>query len=158
MKEMFLHKMKTRFCERLIKYFAWKNYLGQSAGGSCLGIREAIIQAPNVRGNFSGGHCLGSFIRGAIILGGNCPGDNCPETAIVWETIIPGEIVRREIVRRGIVLKPKTDVIAIFSCVYKHWMNVIVLNYFCYWDFWQKHLIWSLYWFEYLTIESAFWM
>ena len=67
--------MKTHFCERLIKYFAWKNYLGQSAGGNCLGsnylegnypgviILGAIIQAPIVRGNFSG-----TIVWGAIVL------------------------------------------------------------------------------------------
>ena len=73
----------------------------------------------------SGAIFLGAIVwvhlsGGAIILGGNCPGGNCPEGAIVWETIIPGAIVRREIARGAIVLKPKTDVIAIFSCLYKH--------------------------------------
>ena len=83
-------KWKHIFCETLIKYFAWKNYLEQSTGCNCLGsnylegnypgviIRGSIIQAPIVRGQlFWGTIVWGTIIRGAIILGGNFLGGNC---------------------------------------------------------------------------------
>ena len=80
MKEMFL----------LIKYFTWKNYLGQSTWGNCLGasylednypgviIRGTIIQTTIVRGQFfwrpfSGAIIWGGNYPGAIILGGELP-------------------------------------------------------------------------------------
>ena len=91
------------FCERLKKYFAWKNYLGQLTGYDCLGaiiwwvtIWEVIIWWQLSRhqfseGQFSWGDCLGNNYWGAIIWGGNCPGGgnylggnyprcNCPRT------------------------------------------------------------------------------
>ena len=79
-----------------IKYFAWKNYLGQLSESNCLGgnylegnyprviTRGTIIQSPIVRGEFcwmklSGGSYAGTIIwwaivRGTIILGDYCPG------------------------------------------------------------------------------------
>ena len=82
-------------CSCLLKYFAWKNYLGQSTWGNCLGasylennypgviIRGTIIQTAIVRGEFfwrlfSGAIIWGGNYPGAIILGGNCLGGNFP--------------------------------------------------------------------------------
>ena len=75
------------FCERLINYFTWNNYLRQSTRGNCLGsnylkgnypgiiIWGAIIQAPIVWGQFFWGLLSGEqlsgrqlFWGGAIIL------------------------------------------------------------------------------------------
>ena len=89
----------TFFCDRLIKYFAWKNYLGQSTGGNCLGSNYLEGNYPGVivwgqlsrrqlsGGNFSGGYCLGcnypegnypgrQLSWGAFVRGGNCSGGN----------------------------------------------------------------------------------
>ena len=52
----------------LIKYFAWKNYLGQVTGSSCLG------------GNYFEDNYPGDNYPGTICNypGGNCPGGNYP--------------------------------------------------------------------------------
>ena len=74
MKEMLLLNI---FCESLIKYFAWKNYLGQSTGGNCLGrggitwrviIQGTIIQVPIVRGQFFWVPFSGGNYPEAIVL------------------------------------------------------------------------------------------
>ena len=86
-------KWKHIFCERFIKYFAWKNYLGQSTGGNCLGVNflegnypGVIIQGGQLfrcqlfGSNFSGGHCLGGNCPGGAIVRGQFSGEsNCPE-------------------------------------------------------------------------------
>ena len=77
MKEIFLLKMKTHSCEKLIKYFAWKNYLGQSTGGNCLESNYVEVNYPGVitRDQFFWGSLLGgqlswgAIVRGAIVLG-----------------------------------------------------------------------------------------
>ena len=79
--------MKTHFCERLVKYFAWKNYLGQSAGGNCL---------VNIRGKYPGGNYPGANCPGAVFRG-----------AIVWGAIIRRQLSWGEIVWGAIVLEPK---------------------------------------------------
>ena len=96
-------KWKHIFCETLIKYFAWKNYLEQSTGCNCLGsnylegnypgviIRGSIIQAPIVRGQFLWGP----------LSGGNYPGEQFSGGQLSW-----GAVVRGEIIRGAIVLEP----------------------------------------------------
>ena len=80
-------KWENIFCKRLIKYFTWKNYLGQLTEGNCLrsnypGVinQETIIQAPIIWRQLSWGNYPGGNCPGAIIQWGNCPGDNCPRT------------------------------------------------------------------------------
>ena len=82
-------KWRNIFWERLIKYFAWKIYLGQSTGGNCLGVGtwRAIILGYLSRGqlsrcqlsgfSLSGGHCLETIIWGQL-PGGDYPGGSCP--------------------------------------------------------------------------------
>ena len=74
-------KWRNIFWERLIKYFAWKIYLGQSTGGNCLGVGtwRAIILGYLSRGqlsryqlsgfSLSGGHCLETIIWGQLSWG-----------------------------------------------------------------------------------------
>ena len=93
MKEMFL----------LIKYFTWKNYLGQSTWGNCLGasylednypgviIRGTIIQTTIVRGQFFWRPFSGAIIWGGQLSGGNYSGGELPPRQFSWGTIARGQ-------------------------------------------------------------------
>ena len=88
-------------CSKCIKYFAWKNFLGQLTGSNCLEgnhlegiylgwiIRGTIIQALVVRVAI----LLEAIVWGAIILRG---GGNCPRTLHV---IIKVRILRSHLTR-----------------------------------------------------------
>ena len=90
--------MFSQICSKCVKYFAWKNYLGQLTEGDCLGVNylqsnypgviiwRIIIQVP--------------ISRAAILL-----------EAIVWGAINRGVIIQESIVqgliiRGAIVLEP----------------------------------------------------
>ena len=101
-------KWRNIFCKRLIKYFAWKNYLGQSTrgnwGGSYLDgnypgviIRGTIIQTPIVRGQFFWWPFLRAIIWEAIILGTIAWGQ------WFWGSTVRGAIVLRAIFRGAII-------------------------------------------------------
>ena len=104
-------KWKHIFCERLIKYFAWKNYLGQSTGGNCLG------------SNYLEGNYPGVIIRGAII-----------QTPIVrrqffWRPLSWGQLSARQLSWGAIVLKPyKSTLYNFFFSIHKKWQIDIAKN------------------------------
>ena len=97
-------KWKHIFCEWLIKYFAWKNYLGHSTGGNYLGsnylegnypgvtIRggRAIIHTPNVRGQFFWGSLSGGQLFGSQLYCGVLVGEVIVRWAIIWVAIVLG--------------------------------------------------------------------
>ena len=102
-------KSRKFFGERLMKYFAWKNYLGQLAGGNFLGkiiwrvtIWGLIIRVDNYpvanwpEGSFPWGNCLMAIIRGTIMLGVVVWGRGGAifPGAIVWGAIIWGQFSR----------------------------------------------------------------
>ena len=118
-------KSRKFFGERLMKYFAWKNYLGQLAGGNFLGkiiwrvtIWGLIIRVDNYpvanwpEGSFPWGNCLVAIIRGTIMLGvvvwgrggqfflGQLSGGQ------LFEGSSPGVIVRGIIIWWAIALEP----------------------------------------------------
>ena len=55
-------KWRNVFCERLVKYFDLKNYLGQSTGGNRLGDNY-------LEGNYPGDNYLDANCPGTIFLG-----------------------------------------------------------------------------------------
>ena len=105
-------KWKHIFCERLIKYFAWKNYLEQSTGCNCLGsnylegnypgviIRGSIILVPIVRGQFFWGS-----LPGGQLSRGDYPGGQLSKVQLSWRAVIRGEIIQG-----AIVLEPLKEV------------------------------------------------
>ena len=70
-------KWKHIVCEKLIKHFAWKNYLGQSTGRNCLESNYVEVNYPGVIARdqffwgslFGGQLSWGAIVRGAIVLG-----------------------------------------------------------------------------------------
>ena len=111
------HKMKKQNCEILIKYFAWKNYLGQLTKGSnylegsypWVIIRGTIIQAPIVRRQLSwvwGEIIRVAIVRGSINLEGNFPGGKLSSGKLSGSKY-PGAFIRGVIIRRAIALEPK---------------------------------------------------